>query len=740
MRPERRREPGDAATSCGVRLLAAVLVLLGGCSSGHDRPNVLVITVDTLRADRLGCYGFGLAHTPAIDRLADEGVRCADAATSAPITLPAHSSIMTGLYPPAHGVRDNGNYALAPEAVTLAERLHDAGYRTAAFVSALVLARRYGLDQGFDLYDDDLWSEDEPPLFMIRKRPAPRTADRALAWLRGWKADRGGQPFFMWVHFFDPHEPYELRSTDLAALAPTPYDAEVAQADRGVGRVLDWLRSEGVLDHTLVVFTADHGESLGEHGEPTHGIFIYDATVHVPLIWRLPRVLPAGTTYPGPVRHVDIVPTVLAVLGLPGGDAMQGANLLPALEGRVAPLDLPQYSEARLAEEGFGMAPLSGVRHAGRKWIRAPRPELYDLHDDPRELENLYPSAPAGARPLQVDEDLVLADSARHTITARPREIDHETEEMLRALGYVAAPEERAGMAGRDPKDGMVLYAELQKARQLAQDGRWDSAEKMLMKLVAAAPENVAAHNVLALAAVRRGDFAEGERQYEGSLRYRPRQHRVLVALGAIALHRGDVEEAERRFHDALDLAPTYVEAMSNLGFVAMVRGDATGAQGWYERAIAVDPSYPHVYRRLADLYYDRHEWTRALEYYGRVLAVLPQHFEALVQAGNCARFQGDTETAARFYAKASDTRPDSWIPPYNLACLRAISGDPEQAMRLLDRVIHLGFTAPQLLDQNEDFASVRARPWWPELVARARAAAAAAPRRSAPAAATGRG
>src|SRR5437773_3112139 len=418
MRPERRREPGDAATSCGVRLLAAVLVLLGGCSSGHDRPNVLVITVDTLRADRLGCYGFGLAHTPAIDRLADEGVRCADAATSAPITLPAHSSIMTGLYPPAHGVRDNGNYALAPEAVTLAERLHDAGYRTAAFVSALVLARRYGLDQGFDLYDDDLWSEDEPPLFMIRKRPAPRTADRALAWLRGWKADRGGQPFFMWVHFFDPHEPYELRSTDLAALAPTPYDAEVAQADRGVGRVLDWLRSEGVLDHTLVVFTADHGESLGEHGEPTHGIFIYDATGHVPLIWRLPPAFPAGATYDGPVRHIDIVPTILAVLGLSGGETTQGLDLLPAFAGRMPPPDVPQYSEARLAEEGFGMAPLFGVRHDGRKWIRAPRPELYDLRADPREQTNLYPAETAAGAALEKELETIIADRTHGVLTA----------------------------------------------------------------------------------------------------------------------------------------------------------------------------------------------------------------------------------------------------------------------------------------------------------------------------------
>src|SRR5262249_19113815 len=285
-------------------------------------------TVDTLRADRLGCYGFGLAHTPAIDGLAHEGVRCADAASSAPITLVAHSSIMTGLFPPAHGVRDNGNYALGPDAVTLAERLSAAGYRTGAFVSAAVLARRYGLDQGFDVYDDDLWAEDEPPLFMIRERPGSRTADRALAWLDQWNADGRPKPFFLWTHFFDPHQPYEPHSLDLAALAPTASDAEIPEADRAVGRILDWRRRRHPLDDTLTVFTGDHGESLGEHGEPTHGIFIYDATIHVPLIWRLPGVFPAGRTYAGPVRHVDIVPTILAVLGLDGGKGMQGVDLL----------------------------------------------------------------------------------------------------------------------------------------------------------------------------------------------------------------------------------------------------------------------------------------------------------------------------------------------------------------------------------------------------------------------------
>ncbi len=633
---------------------------------------------------------------------------------------------MTGLYPPAHGVRDNGNYALGPQAVTLAERLGAAGYRTGAFVSAAVLARRYGLDQGFDTYDDDLWSEDEPPLFMIRERPAPRTTERVLAWLDDWR-QHPRQPFFVWVHFFDPHQPYHLRSIDLAAIAPTPYDAEIAEADRGVGRVVDWLRQHGVLDHTLVVLTADHGESLDEHGEPTHGIFIYDSTIRVPLVWRLPGVFAANTTYGGPVRHVDIVPTVLGVLGLPGGDTTQGTNLLAALQGRTAPPDLVQYSEARLAEEGFGMAPLFGVRHAGWKWIAAPRPELYDLQRDSRELTNLYPAAAAAARSLEDDLEAVTADSARRALTAPTRQIDHETEEMLRALGYLAPPEQRAEMAGRDPKDGMALYNKLQEARQLVQAERLNQARGLLDEVIAAAPENVTARNLLAYVAVKGGDLAEAERQYVGSLEQQPRQHRIHGALGALALRRDDLDEAERRFRQALELAPGDVDAMGNLGFIDAARGDDAGAQAWYERAIAIDPTYPHVHRRLADLFYDRKEYARALEYYRRVLGALPEYFEVLIQAGNSARFLGDAPTAAAYYDQAGRVRPDSWIPSYNLACLRATNGAPEDALALLGEAAGQGLASQELLDDNDDLDAVRTLAGWPALVERVQAAAAKA-------------
>ncbi|HEV7734507.1 MAG TPA: sulfatase-like hydrolase/transferase [Candidatus Binatia bacterium] len=698
---------------------ALAVVAASSCRRAPTRPNVLVITVDTLRADHLGCYGFGLANTPAIDELASEGVRCADATTSAPITLPAHCSMMTGLYPPAHGVRDNGNYALGAEAVTLAERLGSAGYRTAAFVSAAVLARRYGLDQGFTTYDDDLWSEDQPELFMIRDRPASRTAARTIAWLESWQAHDAADPFFVWMHLFDPHQPYHVTDYALGAMAPTAYDAEIAQADRGVGEVIDWLRRTKRLDDTVVVFTADHGESLGEHGEPTHGIFIYDATIHVPMIWRFPRLLKPAT-YPGPVRHIDIVPTVLAMVGIGQPDTLQGVDLLPAFEGRVPPPDLPQYSEARLAEEGFGMAPLFGLRQHQRKWIQAPKPELYDLKADPGELTNRYPAEAASADDLTTALDGVFADSAHRALVPSTRAMDRETEDMLRALGYLAPPEQRAEMAGMDPKDGMPIYVAIQEARGAAQNGQWERVGKLLDPIVAASPENVTARNILAFAATRQGDMKEAEREYRASLEYQPNQHRVYGALGGLALARGDLDQAEVLVRRALELAPTFVEGMSNMGFIAALRGDQQTAESWYQRAIALDPTYPHVYRRFADLYYDREDWTHAAEYYRRVLALLPAHFEVLIQAGNAARFLDDPAGAERDYDEAARVRPDSWVPPYNIACLRALQGNPQAALDLLERAVDLGFRHPRLLDENDDFATLRGLPEWSVLVERA--------------------
>jgi len=441
-------------------------------------PNILLVTFDTTRADRIGCYGFPLARTPAVDRLAREGVRFADHVTVAPITLPAHASILTGLNPPAHGVRDNGAYALGDEVITLAERLKPLGYETHAFVSAAVLDRRYNLTQGFDTYDDELWAEDDPALFMIRDRPAPRTASRVLTWLETWSAKR--RPFFTWVHFFDPHQPYQPH-TRQGYLVPTPYDAEIASADEGLASILARLEQLQVLDNTVAVMTADHGESLDEHGEKTHGLFVYDATMRVPWVMRFPPQIPQGVVYQGPSRAVDLMPTLLALVGAPEAPAIDGVSLLASIRGESKWPALPQYHESLLAETGFGMAPLFAMREKGFKYIRAPRPELYDLAADPKETANIVAALPDVAATMSRDLDALLASSEAHAKPASVQVLDGETAEMLQALGYLAPAATRAAMTQKTAspsttclrRHGMPASAATGRAQWIVRKPRW---------------------------------------------------------------------------------------------------------------------------------------------------------------------------------------------------------------------------------------------------------------------------
>ena len=674
---------------------------------------MLLVTIDTLRADRVGAYGWKQARTPALDRLAAEGVRALDAVAAAPITMPSHATLLTGLYPPAHGVHDNGVAALPGDVVTLAERLKSAGYTNHAFVSAVVLGRLYGLDAGFASYDDDLWGEDAPRLFMIRERRAARTADRFLAWFDGWQQTRHA-PFFAWVHFFDPHQPLDALPEDRDGAA-SPYDAEVTASDRGLGRIIDAVRRAGALDDTLVIVTADHGESLGEHGEDTHAIFVYDATIRVPLLVRYPRRLPAGRTYEGPVRHVDIVPTVLGLLGLPGADETHGVDLTASWRGEAAAPALGQYAESMLSELGFGMAPLHAWRRDGYKWIRAPRPELYDLRKDPNELTNLF--SRDAARAAAMDAELEQVIRAGRSRTTRDSPMTRETVEMLQSLGYLAPSADRRSMGGIDPKDGIRIYRQLERARRLGQERKWREAESAARGILETLPAHVAARNVLGLALVRQGRFDEARDAYRQSLAAEPDQFRVHGMLGSLAMLARDLDAADEEFARALEMNPRFIEAMLNRGLIASLRGDRAAAEQWYRRADEGSPGFPATARRMGDLFYEQGRYREALAHYDRALAVAPRLFPALVQAGNSARRVGDPARAAISFERAAAVRPESWIPWYNLACLRATQGDREGALMALGESLKRPGVDRELLNQDPDLSALRADPRFHTLV-----------------------
>src|SRR5262245_18623510 len=375
----------------GAAALAAAWSVFVGPLAGvrRFRParprNLLLVSLDTVRADRLGCYHYAAAQTPNIDALAAGGLRFEQATTVVPLTLPAHSSLMTGTFPGWHGVRDNGGFYLEDDQLTLAEILRERGFRTGGFVGAFVLDRRWGIAQGFDRYFDDFDLDRFPSaagMDMIQ-RPGSEVVDRALEWLQ---TDRQ-QPFFAWVHLYDAHTPYEAPEPFRSRFPPTrdgAYDAEIASADAQIGRLVDALRADGRLADTLVIVVADHGEMLGEHGELTHGFFIYEAATRIPLIVSGPGV-PARVVA-DQVLIVDVMPTALALVGIKVPDQVQGTNLMPLARGEH--LGLVAHSESWYPRYHYGWSELRSIQDERFKMIRAPRPELYDLATDPREEQD----------------------------------------------------------------------------------------------------------------------------------------------------------------------------------------------------------------------------------------------------------------------------------------------------------------------------------------------------------------
>jgi arylsulfatase A-like enzyme len=402
----------------------------------------VIITLDTTRADRLSPYGFMNVSLPHLERLARNGIVFDNATSVAPLTLPAHTSLFTGLVPPAHGVRDNASAPLSDDRVTLAERMRDAGFRTGAFVGSIVLDPERGLQQGFETYRGVPRDATDR-----RQRRGEEVVDDAVAWLEAV----GGDRFFLWTHLYDPHRPYDAPEPYGLTYAHNPYVGEIAYADAQIGRLLDALERRRLLDRTLVIVTADHGESLGAHGERDHGIFIYEDVIRVPLIVRGPGLRPARVGEV--VRLIDLMPTVLDIAGAPVPH-VDGVSLTDLLAGRQRAPDLTAYAES-LYPERFGWSALRSVRHGNMKFIDAPRPEVYDLADDPFEMRNLYDERRATAEMLGRQLAAFTARREGGHVSSRRSDASPEVQAKLAALGYLTLPPrvDQPETSRPDPKD-----------------------------------------------------------------------------------------------------------------------------------------------------------------------------------------------------------------------------------------------------------------------------------------------
>jgi arylsulfatase A-like enzyme/Tfp pilus assembly protein PilF len=665
-------------------------VVLAGCSWSGERVdrsairNVIVITLDTTRADHLAAYGYKDVKTPNIDALAQRGVLFEQAITPVPLTLPSHTSIFTGQYPIHHGVRNNGTFRVPEEAVTMAEILKSRGFHTGAVIGAFVLDSKYGLDQGFDTYDDNLHGGKKGPMFMFDERPGRMVTDAALAWLKDRPA-----PFFLWLHYFDVHANYEPPPPFDVLYDKRPYDGEIAGVDQQVGRLLAALDESNRRKDTLVVLTADHGESLGEHGEATHSLSIYDATMHVPLLFSHPA-LPQGLRVKGQVRLIDILPTVLDLVSIESPEGIDGQSLVPTLRTAEA-VDRESYIETLVPRFNNGWAELRGVRTTSHKYIRAPKPELYDLDADPRETQNLFESQPDTVDRLSHGLDAYLATDVALTggAAGATLQLSAADRERLAALGYNV---DNLGPAPQgdlpDPKDKIALWEEFQAAQGLMRQRKHKDAIVALRALLDKDPGNVMAHSSLATALLGEGQEAAAKEQYERVIALDPRRAQGRMSLARLYRRQGKLNEAFETLKEALANGGDEPEVASEFADLFQEAGNIEKSIEWYKEALRRDPNYVKALIGLSNTYHRAGRDTEALAALDQALQIDPRNADALYNQGVVKEALNKQDEAFELYRRALEIQPDHVPALNNLGSYYERTGDSAKAIAAYRRVI----------------------------------------------------
>ncbi len=698
MKPSRNSIRLRRATAVG--LIAAALAGAGLLLARSERSrtwfaakapkNLLLVSIDTLRADHLGCYGYAGAQTPRLDALARSGLRFARATTVMPLTLPAHSSLMTGTFPAWHGVRDNGGFYLGEDQATLAETLRDRGFRTGGFVSSFVLDHRWGIAQGFEKFFDnfDLEKFGDAIGMDVIQRPGSETVDQALSWL---SAERE-RPFFAWVHLYDPHAPYEAPEPFRSRFPATMiggYDAEIATADAQLGRLLDALEAEGRLKDTLVMVTGDHGEMLGEHGEPTHGFFIYDAATHIPVIVAGPGV--PVREVPEQIRIVDLMPTALELLGVAAPRQVQGVSLMPLARGE--PLSLLAQSESWYPRYHYGWSELISLQDNRVKYIRAPRPELYDLELDPRELTDKSKEDPTRVATIERALTRELAGHASTTAAKGPQTVDAETEERLAALGYIGGSVSARHLEDRprgDPKDKIGLYNLLKQAGGASAEGRLDQAITIVQEAIAADPEIVEAHMLLGNFEKKAKRPAQAIASYKKALKLDADHQGALFSLAIAYKDMGRLEEARVGFERARQLDPRNGKVLWQLADLLMRQGHPEQAQVVIHDALARKVDEHRFWLKLGESQIEAKQFDEALKSLRLALAKKPGLDTANFNLGLVYEGRGETGLAIAAYETELATNAKAHRAAFNLAKLLEGQGRLPEAVARFRQAVEL--------------------------------------------------
>lgn len=640
------------------KIIGVVIVVILGviisCDriSNKERPNVLLITLDTTRADHLGCYGYERIETPVIDRLASDGVRFERVYASAPITLPNHSSILTGTHPLFHGARNNGTFVVDSSITTGAEIFSGKGYNTSAFIASFPLLARFGLDQGFKVYDDKIEEGKEKRTFLFQERRAEDVNKAVFRWL----GTNPKTPYFTWVHYFDPHYSYDPPSPYKERYFANLYDGEIAYTDSQIGELLNVLNRKGLLENTMVVITADHGESLGEHKERTHAMLIYYGTVRVPLIIWYPNKIKGGKVIRSAVRSIDILPTVLDYAGIKAHPDIQGISLRPLIEGKKEDLNLVAYTETLAPYYHFSWSPLESVRYSGYLYIHAEPEELYDLNTDPQELNDLSQSEPKKLAQMRA---LYEAEKKR---IKNPNElkselkVDSETEERLRALGYIFG-------STVEPKDGEHL-----------------KNPRFMVEML----ENYF-HGQGAVAAER---YDIALKIFDEILEMEPNFGRAYLEKGAVYLRLREYQKSIENYNRAEELLPETVEIYLGRGQCYRALNDIAKAEEDFYHAIALDPSKDEAYIFLSRIKLSEKDFKSAHDLLIKAVQANYKSERAHLDLGLMYRAMGRYDDAKHELMQAKNANLNFALAPYMLAKLHYDLGEYEYAIENLEETL----------------------------------------------------
>jgi arylsulfatase A-like enzyme/Tfp pilus assembly protein PilF len=687
-----REEPGELGRKKTFLFITLGLIVLTGLyffirtvflpvrKTDFKNLNVILITIDTLRADHVGAYKNGKADTPTLDTLAGEGVLFERCITQTPLTLPSHTTILSGTFPLYHRVRDNGGFLVPGKLQLVSEVLKENGFSTAAFVGAFVLHSKWGLNQGFDFYSDRFDASRYGKILLENDRPAGAVLGDASQWIVKNKDKR----FFTWIHLYDPHSPYRPPAPFAGKHPDSPYRDEVEYTDHELGKFFDFLKINGLYDRSLIIAVSDHGESLGEHGEMEHGFFLYEPTVHVPLIIRAPTTF-AVEKVTGTVELADVAPTILDIIGIPIPASYQGESLLKLMKGQKQKRSGNAYAETYYPRLHFGWSALKVLYNEKKKYISAPEEELYNLDTDSREKNNLALANPSESLNLRKKLwNFQVQRSKNALVPGAAANMDKKDLDRLRSLGYVtgtASVDANSSGGLPDPKVKIGVYNDFKESETLVNTGKFDEAIQRLSSVIASDPAVTDAHVLLGHCYQNKGMYNEALNCFYPVLEMKPDYNFVMIDTAASLMALRDYEKAESELQRFLKRFPDDYLLHEMLGNVYYYQRDYEKALAAFNRSIEIEPGNAAALERIGAIYIARNEPRKAQPYIEKAASINPQLKESNFSLALIAEESGNLDKAIEFYIKEIETNPGNFKASYNLAEDLRKLGKYEQAI-----------------------------------------------------------